>query len=342
MKQANGNVGIGTTFLTTSALTVMNGNVGIGTWVARTALDVEGTFSIVSLAGNVGIGSLTPGSTLDVNGAIRSTASGNSYFTGNLGVGTTNPGTVLDVTGAVRMTGMTLTGNGAANGYVLTASDSAGDSMWSSAGGVSGWTVSGNNVYETGNGNVGIGTTFLTTAALTVMNGNVGIGTWAPGLMLDVKGTLRTSNLTMSNGNPSNGYLLTASDSAGDTTWSSAGLISGWTVSGNNVYETGKGNVGIGTTFLTTAALTVMNGNVGIGTWVPGLMLDVTGTIRTGDFTLSGNNATNGYILTTSDSAGLTWSSAGLISGWTVSGNNVYELLAAMWVLEQPSLPTRH
>ena len=54
----------------------------------------------------------------------------------------------------------------------------------------------------------------------------------------------------------------------GDTTWSSAGGVSGWTVSGSNVYETAGGNVGIGTTFLTTAALTVMNGNVGIGTWV--------------------------------------------------------------------------
>ena len=103
------------------------------------------------------------------------------------------------------------------------------------------------------NGNVGIGTSLTTTSALAVMNGNVGIGTWVPGLLLDVKGTLRTTTFTMSGQAPTAGYVLTASDSAGDTTWSSPGGISGWTVSGNNVYETGNGNVGIGTTFLTTA-----------------------------------------------------------------------------------------
>ena len=43
------------------------------------------------------------------------------------------------------------------------------------------------------------------------------------------------------------------------------GTVGGWTTSGNNVYETSGGNVGIGTTMLTTAALTVMNGNVGVG-----------------------------------------------------------------------------
>ena len=81
-----------------------------------------------------------------------------------------------------------MSGQSATAGYVLTASDSAGDATWSSAGGVSGWTVSGSNVYETAGGNVGIGTTLLTTAALTVMNGNVGIGTWIPSQELLVFG----------------------------------------------------------------------------------------------------------------------------------------------------------
>ena len=46
--------------------------------------------------------------------------------------------------------------------------------------GISRWSqwvdnyVNTNDVYETKNGNVGIGTTLTTTAALTVMNGNVG------------------------------------------------------------------------------------------------------------------------------------------------------------------------
>jgi hypothetical protein len=41
-QEFSGNVGIGTTKTTTSALTVMDGNVGIGTWVPLDALDVNG------------------------------------------------------------------------------------------------------------------------------------------------------------------------------------------------------------------------------------------------------------------------------------------------------------
>ena len=140
-----GNVGIGTT-LQQTGLSIMNGNVAIGTWAA------------------VGGGLLA-------NGA------------GNVGIGSIWPGKQLDVTGTIRTTGLTISGFSPISGYVLTASDSAGDTTWSSAGGVSGWTVTGSNVYETGNGNVGIGTTLLTTAALTVMNGNVGMARGCQGLI---------------------------------------------------------------------------------------------------------------------------------------------------------------
>ena len=238
----------------------------------------------------------------------------------------------------------------------MTASDSSGDTIWSSPGGVGGWTISGNNVYQTFNGNVGIGTNLLNTSALTVMNGNVGIGTWipeeplavganaftvnssgaitattgittsgaytqsgiginaftgnvgigssAPGQPLDVNGTVRTVNFTMSGQSPIVGYVLTASDSSGDTTLSSPGGVGGWTISGNNVYQTFNGNVGIGTNLLNTSALSVMNGNVGIGTWIPsspfavganaftinsaGAITAITGITTSGAYTQSG------------------------------------------------------
>src|SRR6185312_6494110 len=47
---AGGNVGIGTTLTTTSALTVMNGNVGIGTWIPSSTLNVNGSFATITVS----------------------------------------------------------------------------------------------------------------------------------------------------------------------------------------------------------------------------------------------------------------------------------------------------
>ena len=141
-------------------------------------------------------------------------------------------------------------------------------------------------------GNIGIGTgsnsVYVTTsppAGGMIIQGNVGIGSTTPGKLLDVQGTIRTFALTMSGQTPISGYVMTASDSAGDTTWTSSGSVSGWTVSGNNVYETGTGNVGIGS-FTPGQKLDVqgtvrdigefVNGNVGIGTFALQTALAVT------------------------------------------------------------------
>ena len=108
-------------------------------------------------------------------------------------------------------------------------------------------------------GNVGIGTFNPFGGGLIVTNGNVGIASLTPGQKVDVQGTVRA--------------LYFVGNGAGLTNISAGG----WSQSGNNVYETLSGNVGIGTTLLTNAALTVMNGNVGVGTWVPSQRLAVTG-----------------------------------------------------------------
>ena len=170
---------------------------------------------------------------------------------GNVGIGSLTPGQKLDVTGTIRTVYLTLSGQAPMAGYVLTASDSRGDTTWSSPGGVSGWTISGNNVYQTFSGNVGIGTTLLTTSALTVMNGNVGIGTWIPSSPLAVGANAFTVN------------------SAGAITATTGITTSGaYTQSGAGI-NAFSGNVGVGTTTPQTL-FSVVGGNVGIGTWTSG------------------------------------------------------------------------
>lgn len=66
-------------------------------------------------------------------------------------------------------------------------------------------------------------------------------------------------------------------------------------------------------------------GNVGINNATPGAQLDVTGTVRTVGFTMSGNTPVGGYVLTAIDSTGAaTWNPAAGSSGWTLSGSSLY------------------
>ena len=386
IKHLSGNVGIGTTRTSTAALTVMNGNVGVGTWIPSAPLTVGNNAFTVNTNGAIA-----------TSGGYVQSGTGVNTFSGNVGIGSLSPGQALDVNGTVRMTGFTLSGNGAANGNILV-TNSVGVGTWMPVSGLvtsSQWTtINTNDVFLPNSGNVGLGTTKTSAAALSVMNGNVGIGTWvpgnnlsvvggigigsatyagtaaplngiivsgnvgigslAPGQSLDVNGTVRMTGLTMSGPGPASGYVLTATDSSGDTTWSTAGGVSGWTITNtNDVYQTRNGNVGIGTTFTTTAALSVMNGNVGVGTWIPtglldinrklnvlasgnvgigsitpGQALDVNGTVRMTGFTLSGNGAANGNILVTNSVGVGTWMSInGLVnsSQWvTTNTNDVY------------------
>ena len=251
-----GNVGINTT----------NGsNVGIGSASPGVSLDVQGTVRALYFSGNGAISGLTAGT---IPQAASSTTLSNSVITqssGNIGVGVAVPSAPLEV-----------------NGPIIA--DGSGSSYFS-AGNVGVGTTNPQAAFVVVDGNVGIGTWTAAGGNLIVNGGgNVGINTLFPGKALDIQGTVRTVGFTMSGQTPISGYVLTASDGAGDTTWSSGGAVSGWTQSGSNVYETLGGNVGIGTTKITAAALTVMNGNVGIGTWVPQGALDVEGTLSVATF----------------------------------------------------------
>ncbi len=108
------------------------------------------------------------------------------------------------VNGTLDVTSKTITPliqitTGAADGYVLT-SDTAGNATWQapSGGSDNDWTVSGNDLYSTPTGNVGIGTT-------------------TPSTKLDVNGKTKTAQLQITTG-ATDGYVLT-SDAAGNATW---------------------------------------------------------------------------------------------------------------------------
>jgi len=220
----SGNVGIGTTITKAgAALSVMNGNVGIGTWVTKGNLDVEGTLSYGYFANNVGIGG-----TLTV-GTVTATGQINDYNSAYYGQGLTDEGSDAEIT--------TLSGSGVVNvsiGNLGVGSTTAGQKL----------DVQG-TVRILGGGTLGIGTSSVSNAALTVMSGNVGIGTTLPGKSLDIQGTVRALGEIV-NGNVGIGTSF---------------------INGSN-----------------EASLSILNGNVGIGTWVPKAILDVEGTLSLGYF----------------------------------------------------------
>jgi len=223
--------------------------------------------------GNVGIGTWLPNGALVVNG--------------NVGIGSTAPGQALDVKGTVR------------------------------------------DIGELINGNMGIGTSFINgtgEAALTVMNGNVGIGTWVPVNLFQVGNGVTPPLAVTSASTVTTGGNLTIGNFGNVIVGAGSGLSWGGSYpeiigetspssilmsasSGADLHIDANGNIGIGTGG-TVGGMAVMTGNVGIGTWIPALILDVNGTVRMKGFTLSGNGAASGYVMVSSSAVGVgTWMS---------------------------------
>jgi hypothetical protein len=244
-----------------------------------------------------------------------------------------SPG-VLACSGSVA----TITGSGGGGG---SPGGSNTDVQYNNAG-----SFGGNAGFVYSGGNVGIGTA---TAGynLTVNGsaqfqgaGNVGIGTVVPAQALDVKGTAQMTGFSLTT-SPSSGYVLT-SNSVGIGTWAPAtGGGGGGTPGGSNpqlqynqsgsfggVVNSGvdsNGNIGIGTsvpgqTLDVSGTVRIIGaGNVGIGSSNPAQALDVQGTVRMVGFNMR-TGASNNYLLTSDASGNGSWAAAPSSSQW--SGTN--------------------
>src|SRR4029077_8392460 len=127
------------------------------------------------------------------------------------------------------------------------------------------WT--GQQVFNTAN--VGIGST-TPQSKLVIVGGNVGIGTWTAKSALQVVGNVGIGS-TAPNGALDVGSGSICLGHTCNSSWPAGGGSSNWLYSSaGNIGLSTTAAVGIGTTFIGgagEAALSVMNGNVGIGTW---------------------------------------------------------------------------
>ena len=220
-------------------------------------------FTIQS-GGNVGIGATTPAALLDVQGTawLRGSATNGLFVgsSGNVGIGTTSPVSTLFVRGTSEF------------GY----SDTNGSPLILTAGGSSNATVGRFTVTSNAGVQFTVDDNGSPTNTLTLgtkggsvfidYSGNVGIGTTAPTALLDVAGNASSSgNLSFRGTSPANINILN-----GDNF---------------NLQTSVGGDVGL------RPKLTVLNnGDVGIGTTLPGYLLQVG---NAGDGTEARANAWN-------------------------------------------------
>ncbi|MBI1288040.1 MAG: hypothetical protein GC178_10750 [Flavobacteriales bacterium] len=366
------------------------GRVGVGTVAPVSTFHVAGittlgdpsstgaTFFNMVRSGSagriyLGSGGSTPHMIINAqtaNGAIvLNTSTGEvmrAADSGNVGIGTTNPQSKLHVAGAMRM----VDGNQAAG--FIPVSDANGTMIWTDPATIAtaddgDWTVSGNNIYNSNSGFVGVGTTTpnrkLTVGAPYSINmtpimsvnttGNqpllIGETTTPKAVMIgydgnDIQGRSGTNLITNSDlvlnkygGNVGVGSATPISkiDVSGSGWFRSSGGggLASSAGTGLRVFYDSPSNIGQLFAYDYTNAVAkdlafqLPGGNVGVGTNGPTQKVDVNGKIR------MRTGATTGYVPVSDANGTMTWTDPATITtaddgDWTISGNNQYSAVS--------------
>ncbi|RLD54758.1 MAG: hypothetical protein DRJ05_14110, partial [Bacteroidetes bacterium] len=323
----SGNVGIGDNY-PSSKFDIFNGNMEISSEgndayikiVSDEESDASESYIWTEDAKGFAIGS-TPGTPLVLVNA----------WTGNMGIGTDTPNEKLEVNGSIRMTD----GNQAAGKVMI--SDANGTASWQDLSMTSDddWTISGNNMYSTVSGNVGIGTA-NPNQKLQIRNGNLTLMSqyedayiklssdeeeditpayiWSENAKgFSVGSTPGTPQLLVNAASGNVGIGTVNPDSKlhvlGDIT-ASGKILASWGSGNNASYRFGSGNENTGFSSPTSNTLAIVSnglermritssGNVGIGTSSPSAKLEVNGQVK-----ITGGAPGPGKVLTSADDQG--------------------------------------